>query len=462
MASLVNKLKRPFVKFSMRRKEYRIYLQGSMSHQEQLRAKEHISELVDCLRRGAPPHRATKRWLESLDDEMYERISRTHLVEPRESIEAQQLAGLCEYVRKRKERSIRASSQQIYKNVTDNLLTFFSPTAPIHKILPPDVDRFRAWLDTQAHRTKRNQGLAPATVGKRLKVCREWFDVAIDNGWLEKNPFRHLKNLEPIISAEDRTYVEAKVVDRLIEDAEDNEWRLLLALWRYAGLRQLEPFSLTWEGVDWEQGRMEVFSHKQNVQAKVRRTIPIWPEVRPWLEQQRDECPQQTPWVIFRRRYRFDTHPDRRHAGGANLHTKLKQQCIRCGILPWKDLTKSLRSSGETDRTRAGHWQLWEIAYWWNHSEQVQRRHYLTVTDASFAAAQPPAEAGVPTSEKPVYRLGVPKDSQDPSFQRSSGTPNSREDDDSLGNSGEPKGIRGSQSGGDRNLLGNFIKSDLI
>jgi integrase len=398
LASL-NRTKRPFVKVFVldargNRDEKRIYLTSSMTIRDGLLAAKHIQELANSAQEGVPPHASTKKWLDSLSDKFHARVADKGLTEPRDELRSRTLEGFLHVIHKRKA-DCKNSSLQVYGNVAANLKDYFGPRKRIEQIKPAEVDAFRVYLETKANRVKPDTGLSPSTVEKRLKTAREFFGLAVENGWISKNPFAHLKNLEDHTAGPDerKVYIERSVVERLIEDADDTEWRLLLALWRFAGLRQTEPLSLTWEHISWGTNRMTVLAPKQRSPSKRLRVIPIWPEVKPWLDQQYHEAPDDgsCQWVIWRRRYEFDTDPDARSTGAA-LYSRLQKQLIRNGIIPWPRLTQNLRCSGETERSRSGLWKDWEIAYWWNHDVRIQRKHYLQVTDDAFDRAVQTAE----------------------------------------------------------------------
>ncbi len=80
-------------------------------------------------------------------------------------------------------------------------------------------------------------------------------------------------------------YVPAATIETLIEADPDPEWRALLSLARYLGLRTpSEPFSLCWSHVDWERKRLHIPSPKTECHGKPYRVAPILPEVMPHLE----------------------------------------------------------------------------------------------------------------------------------------------------------------------------------
>ena len=75
--------------------------------------------------------------------------------------------------------------------------------------------------------------------------------------------------------------------EQVIEACPNAEWRLIFALSRYGGLRcPSEHLALRWEDVDWERNRMTVRRPKtEHHPGGVSRTVPLFPELRPHLEE---------------------------------------------------------------------------------------------------------------------------------------------------------------------------------
>lgn len=385
MASLVKqKTGLTFVKLRLDGREVRIRFGRSGKPAD----ARHIEELVRY--RGdaesAPLDAKTVSWLKRQPDKVYRRLAEVGLVEGREEVAAKYVDQFAQYCIGLKRRSVKKSSVIVYQNTAANLVEFFG-RRHLTAVTAHEVDKFKVWLETEANRAQPGKGLAASTVGKRLKVSREWFDIAKERGWISRNPFRHLKGLDRDCAGPDerKVYVGRDVVQQLIENAADNEERLLLALWRFAGLRQLEPMNLEWDHISWESDRMTVTASKQTSQSKIHRVIPVWPEVRSFLLQQAEEAPRGCKWVIWRRRYSYDSAPERRGTGSA-LYSRLERQLFRQGIPPWPKLNHNMRASGETDRISEGY-PSHVVAYWWNHDERVQEKHYLTVPDEFFDRA---------------------------------------------------------------------------
>ena len=138
-----------------------------------------------------------------------------------------------------------------------------------------------------------------------------------------------------------------------------SQWKLIIALARYGGLRcPSEVLALTWADVDWEQGRITVTSAKTKKQGKAYRVIPLFPELRPLLEQAFEEAEEGALYVITKYRQR-----------NANLRTQFERILKRAGIDPWERLFQNLRASCETEL--ANEYPLHVVTAWLGNTEKV-------------------------------------------------------------------------------------------
>ena len=102
---------------------------------------------------------------------------------------------------------------------------------------------------------------------------------------IDTNPFAELA-IRSTIPTERKAYISKADTERLIS-ACNPTWRIIVALSRYAGLwNPSEVFSLKWEHVNFETGRMTVPSCKtEHIPGKAYRVVPIFAELRPYLEE---------------------------------------------------------------------------------------------------------------------------------------------------------------------------------
>ncbi len=123
--------------------------------------------------------------------------------------------------------------------------------------------------------------------------------LGADKGLLEKNPLEHVR--PPSGSpAERRVYVPVETVEQVLDACPNLWWRLLVVLARFAGLRTpSESLSLRWEDVNWAEGRLVVRASKTaHLAGRGCRAVPLFPEVRPWLEQAWEAAPEKAEYVF--------------------------------------------------------------------------------------------------------------------------------------------------------------------
>lgn len=178
---------------------------------------------------------------------------------------------------------------------------------------------------------------APATVGRTIKGARQLFKAACRAEMLTRNPFDGLKAGAPPDKGRQH-FVSREVTQRVLDACPDHEWRLVVALSRYGGLRcPSEHYELGWADVDWERGRFRVASPKtERHEGKEERWVPIFPELRPLLEEAFEQAPAGTAYVLGRYRDASTNQLLRKHFLGI---------LRRAGVSPWPKLFHNLRAS---------------------------------------------------------------------------------------------------------------------
>jgi integrase len=132
---------------------------------------------------------------------------------------------------------------------------------------------------------------------------------------------------------------------------------------------------LTWSDVNWAESRLLIHSSKTEHHAgKGTRVVPIFRQLRPYLEQVWDQAEPGAMYVITR--YRNEN---------ANLRTQLERIIRRAGLNTWPKLFQNLRSSRATELARE--FPAHVAATWLGHSTLVANKHYWQVTEEDFAQA---------------------------------------------------------------------------
>ncbi|MBM3956262.1 MAG: hypothetical protein FJ309_16950, partial [Planctomycetes bacterium] len=238
-----------------------------------------IEELVAVRLTGVSPPVDLASWVGRLPDEAHVKLVRAGLTAERSTVEVVTLGTLLADYTGRGD--VKPSTRAAYRQTADSLRAFFGADRELSTINASDADRWRSWIATSTASTTRKRGttdnrLSPATVAKRVFVARAVFGRAVRWGWLEKSPFDHLKGGSQANPGRS-VYVPRDVVADVIEACPSIEWRVVVALARYGGLRcPSEVGAVTWADVDVKAGRLTVRSCKTEAhEGHAVRFVPI-------------------------------------------------------------------------------------------------------------------------------------------------------------------------------------------
>lgn len=319
---------------------------------------------IDRLMKSAKGHRqpdsTTQAWLDSLEPKFRKKLHAKGLLV--ESPVAT-LAQLCDYAIANADAGENGIKK--YYDCKANLLAYFGDRG-IYQVTPGDADEFAKWLPKQGRRPKPGP-LAAATVKGRIDQAKLFFSIAVKKRWLSENPFADVR-VRASAPNDRMVYVERDVIQKVM-NAADPEFRLIIALARYLGLRTpSETWPLRWEWVNWEEGIIRIQdSKRQRHPGKEWRFPPIFPEIQELLWEHFNSN-RTDPVFIFQPRDTTDTA----------LRNKLERVCLRAGVMPWKKLWQNLRSTRETELVDQGV-PIHVVCQWIGNSPTVAYRHYLQV-----------------------------------------------------------------------------------
>jgi integrase len=339
-----------------------------------------IESLVVDLRGGVSHDGPLVAWLQNLPDEAYGKLARVGLVAPRVREEASRRTLEDLIVAFASRATVKAGTAINYGQTFDSLRLFYGSDRLLSTITAETADEWRKAISTattgEGRRKKRRMRadgrLAPATVSKRVRVGKQLFSKAVSWGWIESNPFQGLtagSQANPARSA----YVDVPTADAVLEACPGPEWRVLVGLTRFAGLRcPSEVGGLTWGDVDFHHGRLTVRSPKTEHHGHDHavRFVPISPRLRAILMDAFDAAAAGETLVVPMAK------------GGANLRTGFERIIIRASCQPWPRLFQNLRASCETDW--ATQHPAHAVAKWLGHSPRIAQAHYLVTTEAHF------------------------------------------------------------------------------
>jgi integrase len=384
-----------------------ISLAGEREREVQ-RIAEKIEALNAAVKSGFAPDEETAAWLRKVGARLHAKLVKVGLVESRAPARPN-CPMLGEYLDQyRASRGdVAEGTRTSWGVIGKRIITFFVQHRRLERldqVQAGHADDFADWLRTE---------YAPATAAKTIKVTRQIFRRAVRAGHLDSNPFDELKAGNER-NRERNFFVDPETVQRVIDSCPDAEWRLIVALARWGGLRTpSETLSLTWPDVLNDQDRFRVHSPKTRRHGKGERIVPIFPELRPYFEEawlaaeedvQERRARGETLYVITR--YRDST--------SANLRTQLLRIMARAGVEPWPRLFQNLRASRETELAKR--FPLRAVTDWIGNSPNVAHDHYLSTTEEDFqrAASEPgPLEVAHRTAQNGPEGTGTGGKSSD-------------------------------------------------
>jgi len=336
---------------------------------------EHLHSLIVS---KLPMDSETAAWVAGIGDDLAAKLAAVGLVSVRDSDTLGQfLTGFI----KRREADSKGATITAMGTVQNDLIGFFGSNVGLRDITESRADDFRTHLLTRLPK------LAAATVSRRLRTVRLFFDFARRMKLIPVNPFADV-SATSVLPAERQYYLTDADTAKLLA-ASNPTWRTVIALSRFAGLRNpSEVLSLKWEHVNFATGRMTVPSPKTEHHAgRAYRTVPIFARLRPYLDDAYDLAEQGEVYVIGGTTgVGYRAASDR--PGGwmnANMRTTFLKIVRRAGLQAWPRLFHNLRASCETDLMQDH--PIHAVCSWLGNTPTVALRHYLQVIDGDFNKA---------------------------------------------------------------------------
>lgn len=325
-----------------------------------------IEALNAAQRSGHSLDGATAQWLNEIGDTLAGKLAKVGLIEPRSVKTLGEF--LDEYFKSRKD--WKPATVIRHTTTKNHLLTFFPADKPLREFTEADADAFVRYLKNDIETMK-----STATRSKNLSNVKEYFRAAVRRRLIAENPFDSVSL--PKHGANRFYYVTQEEAGKVFDACPDSQWRLLFALARYGGLRiPSEIQGLMWSHVLWEENKILIHSPKtEHHDGKATRLIPIFPELRPYLEDAREVCREGERYVITAARNGAEL-------SAAYIRKRMLEIIKRSGVLPWPKIFQNCRSTRQTELEHQ--YPSHVVCAWMGNTEKVSRKHYLQVTEDDF------------------------------------------------------------------------------
>ncbi len=189
------------------------------------------------------------RWLAGLDAPLYGKLAAVGLVPDRTRAKLGEFMDA--YAAGRTD--TKPLTRRNYGIFRRRILRFFDAGRDLRSFTEADADAFSVWL---------RGNYAEATAGRTIKMAKQFFKAAARAKIIRDNPFADQKATGAPNEAR-KAFVSREVIAEVLNACPDAEWRLIVALSRYGGLRcPSEHLALDWRDVDWTRGRFLVNSTK--------------------------------------------------------------------------------------------------------------------------------------------------------------------------------------------------------
>ncbi|WP_417750008.1 tyrosine-type recombinase/integrase [Rosistilla oblonga] len=347
-----------------------IYL-GRTSRRAAEAAKRHVDDLVRAKKANVQPDASTTAWLGGIDSDLHSKLAAVGLCNERryQGASGTELGAFIDkFIADRDGTEWKPNTARNYRNSREWIVGFFGAKRQLADITKADVKRWRRWMETEQP-DRKTKKLSESTAAKHHKRAREMLTEAVNDKLIQENPFRAKISIP--VDEDKQFYVSREAAAAIIAANDCLEWKAIVALTRYCGLRcPSEVLNLQWDHIDWEEGRFWVIPENKT---ETGRHVPLFPRVRTVLDNLRAQAGAGIHVIT---RYRDSEQ---------NLRTQLHRVIRRAGIEPWPKAFMNMRASCRTDLER--NYLHHTVNKWLGHGSAIAERHYLMNTHEEWSRA---------------------------------------------------------------------------
>ena len=338
---------------------------GKINKRNAEKIKTIVEELLSCKIAQTAMQPDTARWLVECDQSLHSKLVRVGLAKEREQHEEMTpqpevtISGLVrEFSAMKAAGNKKPSTLIAYEAARKKLISHFGDV-DVRSITLGSATEFDEFLKGDC---------AQATRAKYIKLAKQFFDWATDKEFIETNPFSKLKAGKQTNDSR-QFYVEAEIIDKAMEYCPNDDWKAILALYRFGGLRPPSELTrLRWDDVNLIENVMLIHSPKtEHYEGHETRLMPITLPLQKVLIEKQLNAPDGSEFVIQRKHLR---------EAGSNHRTQVRRILLLAGFEPWPRLLQNLRASCATDLVE--NYPAKDVSKWLGHSEVISMKHYQT------------------------------------------------------------------------------------
>ena len=343
-------------------KEKHCFSLGQVTKKAAERFANNVDSLLNERRCNVTLSREVANWLAGLDDSLYGLLVDKGLAEPR--VKAESIDAFVDsYIEGRTDVSDRRLEK--FRQAKYRLIEYFGDVA-LCSITAGDAEEYSRWLLKQ---------VAATTAQKECQIASQFFRHAYRKEMIPRNPFDGV-SVGTATNDERRVFVSRDIVAKVLDACPNWQWRTVVALARYGGLRcSSEVALLKWPDIQWDTERLTVTSPKTKRYGKGTRVVPLFPELRHFLDEAFTMATEGDSWVVPM----LDGQPSK------NLGTTFKKIVARAGVDVWPKPFQNLRSSRQTELEQT--YPTYVVCKWLGNTPNVAHKHYLTVTEEHYQKA---------------------------------------------------------------------------
>jgi hypothetical protein len=250
----------------------------------------HVEEILKALELNMSMRHETVAWIAKAGDKLVKKLAAVGLIEPRQPQGAKSaalaiVAFVDGYIALRTE--VKPNTLKTWGQARDLLVEHFGKERTLDKVTALDARGFHSWLSSATTEDGKRR-FSPASVSKYTSFARQFFAAAVDAQIIGANPFGKIKLGKRKNDARQR-FVSREIIDRVIKGCTDPQFKLVIALSRFGGLRiPSELDGLLWQHIDRDRGRILIHSPKtEHHEGGATREIPLFPELVPYIDARR-------------------------------------------------------------------------------------------------------------------------------------------------------------------------------